>query len=658
MGIYGYKILGRKKKKITANLDRKSEKFMCQVVKKECQAGNFIVQKGLYFCFLKRIRIFRQRMKRVMRDNWGRVGIGLLLMGWILFACGTPEPKPESQLGDTARTPLQDSSYTLDRVYALAGKNEPFVWTILDSIDRREAALGDRRIVPAYEIQLARAFVASRDLNPRRAIRYLTPLLMSEELADHPERHLFALALMSNEYMVLHQTDRQLDYTLQYMELARQQGDSVRYAVAYLYLVGLYSEQENYPEADACLKRAQHILKQTTAPRSLEYLLWSREMEIDLLAVQHQYSKAIAVNRRLIDRYESLSMSQRRALDLDQDSTRNFRQAQNWVMLAGLYAHDGQMAAAAEAYRKAQQFLKQAPEVISPQMNSLTFDYLKTAGRYAEARECALRYVSQTTVGDTLNMFHVEAKRLLAEACRLTGDYRQAWMYEHQVVALTDSLHERSNQEAALELQTAYETAQRERQIQEQQFTIVRNRQIIWSLAIGVCVLMLLLWQMASSRHRIARKNRKLFDQIEQLRQAQQELERIRSLMNDTRNERIEEEKDELFERLERLMKDRKLFLQADLNRDQVAAELGTNKLYVSNALSQRTGLTFSEYLNRWRLEYAREILSDDPTIKVEAVALMCGFNSVRTFYRLFQRAYQLTPTEYRRLSKLEDAGR
>lgn len=481
---------------------------------------------------------------------------------------------------------------------------------------------------------------------------------MSEELADHPERHLFALALMSNEYMVLHQTDRQLDYTLQYMELARQQGDSVRYAVAYLYLVGLYSEQENYPEADVCLKRAQHILKQTTAPRSLEYLLWSREMEIDLLAVQHQYSKAIAVNRRLIDRYESLSMSQRRALDLDQDSTRNFRQAQNWVMLAGLYAHDGQMAAAAEAYRKAQQFLKQAPEVISPQMNSLTFDYLKTAGRYAEARECALRYVSQTTVGDTLNMFHVEAKRLLAEACRLTGDYRQAWMYEHQVVALTDSLHERSNQEAALELQTAYETAQRERQIQEQQFAIVRNRQIIWSLAIGICVLMLLLWQMASSRHRIARKNRKLFDQIEQLRQAQQELERIRSLMNDTRNERIEEEKDELFERLERLMKDRKLFLQADLNRDQVAAELGTNKLYVSNALSQRTGLTFSEYLNRWRLEYAREILSDDPTIKVEAVALMCGFNSVRTFYRLFQRAYQLTPTEYRRLSKLEDAGR
>ncbi len=581
------------------------------------------------------------------------------MAGWILFSCGTSEPKPEPQSqSEKASVPLMtDSIYTLDRVYAMAGKGDTSVWTILDSIDRRETALADRRAVPAYEIQLARAFVASRDLNPRRAMRYLTPLLRSQVLADHPERHLFALALMSNECMVLHQTDLQVDYILQYMELARQQDDTVRYAAAYLYLVGTYCEQEDYSKAAACLERAQRLLKQTEAPRSLEYLLWSREMEIDLLVEQHQYKKAIEVNRRLIEQYESLSVPQRRALDLDQDSTRNFRQAQNWVMLAGLYAHDGQMEAASEAYRTAQQFLKQAPEVISPQMNSLTFDYLKTAGRYAEARACALRYVRQTTVGDTLNMFHVEAKRLLAEACRLTGDYRQAWMYEHQVGALTDSLHERSNQEAALELQMAYETAQREQQIQEQQFTIARNRQIILSLTIGLFVLILLLWQIASSRHRIASKNRKLFDQIEQLRQAQQELERIRSVMNDTRSDRIVEEKDELFERLERLIKDRKLFLQSDLNRDQVAAELGTNKLYVSNALSQRTGLTFSEYLNRWRLEYAREVLSNDPSIKVEAVALMCGFNSVRTFYRLFQRAYQLTPTEYRRLSKLEDAG-
>ena len=81
-----------------------------------------------------------------------------------------------------------------------------------------------------------------------------------------------------------------------------------------------------------------------------------------------------------------------------------------------------------------------------------------------------------------------------------------------------------------------------------------------------------------------------------------------------------------------------------------MAAELGTNKLYLSNAISQHEGLTFSKYLNRWRLEYARQMLLTDHTSKIEAIAVMSGFNSVRTFYRLFQRYYQLTPTEFRLL--------
>ena len=595
-----------------------------------------------------------------MGGRWYQIGRKRWIVGLCcLLACESPNPKTESgSVQGTWPETSADSVYTLERVYALAGQRNASAGAILDSIDRREAAKNYAGEIPAYEIQLARAFVASRDLNPQRAIRYLTPLLASDALKADPKRYLFALALMSNECEVSHQTDRQLDYTLQYMELARQQGDSVRYASAYLYRVSAYCQQGNYREAEECLRQGQRLLKQSTDPRALGYLLWSREVEIELLTERHQYKKAIAVGRQLIDRYETLSLDQRRRLGLDRDSTLNFRLAQNQVMMAGLYAHDGQREAAAAAYQKAQRFLQEAPEVLSPQFNALTFDYLKTAGRYAEAKDCALRYLEQTNRGDTLNRFYVEAKRLLAEAYHLTGDDRQAWLYEHQVGRLVDSLQERSNQEAALELQIAYETAQRERQIQQQQFTIARNRQIIGSLSIGIGILVFLLGYIVWSWRRIARKNRKLFEQIEQLRRAQQELDRIRQLMSETRRDSVVEEKDALFERLEALMRDRQLFLRSDLNRDQVALELGTNKLYISNSLSQRTGLTFTEYVNRWRLAYAKEILSTDSTIKIEAVAVMSGFKSVRTFYRLFQQAYQLTPTEFRRLSRLESSER
>lgn len=71
------------------------------------------------------------------------------------------------------------------------------------------------------------------------------------------------------------------------------------------------------------------------------------------------------------------------------------------------------------------------------------------------------------------------------------------------------------------ELQAVYETAQQERQIQQQQLVITRNRQIIFTLSIGLIALLLVLAQIAISRHKISCKNRKLFEQIEQLSRAQ-----------------------------------------------------------------------------------------------------------------------------------------
>ena len=133
---------------------------------------------------------------------------------------------------------------------------------------------------------------------------------------------------------------------------------------------------------------------------------------------------------------------------------------------------------------------------------------------------------------------------------------------------------------------------------------ITRNRQIIFTLSIGLIALLLVLAQIAISRHKISCKNRKLFEQIEQLSRAKKELERIRMLMEENPAKQLRVSvKDKLYTRLEALMRERRLFLQPDLNREQVAAELGTNKLYLANAISEYADLTFTEYINRWRLD-------------------------------------------------------
>ena len=51
---------------------------------------------------------------------------------------------------------------------------------------------------------------------------------------------------------------------------------------------------------------------------------------------QKQYDKAIAIAKKMIIRYRMLTLEQRKQMRLDQDSSMNFRQAQNWMTLAGL----------------------------------------------------------------------------------------------------------------------------------------------------------------------------------------------------------------------------------------------------------------------------------------------------------------------------------
>lgn len=75
------------------------------------------------------------------------------------------------------------------------------------------------------------------------------------------------------------------------------------------------------------------------------------------------------------------------------------------------------------------------------------------------------------------------------------------------------------------------------------------------------------------------------------------------------------------------------------------------NEKYLGRLFKKNTGLSFSEYINKKRLEKAAEMLigTDRPIIEI---ALDCGFNNVTYFYRLFKRKYDLSPAFYRKVRK------
>lgn len=86
---------------------------------------------------------------------------------------------------------------------------------------------------------------------------------------------------------------------------------------------------------------------------------------------------------------------------------------------------------------------------------------------------------------------------------------------------------------------------------------------------------------------------------------------------------------------------------QFGINRKIVAAELGLNQDYLNALFHQFTGLSFTEYTIKIKLEKAKDILPDK-SLSIAQVSKLCGFNSNTCFGRQFKKYYGMTPMVYR----------
>jgi len=80
---------------------------------------------------------------------------------------------------------------------------------------------------------------------------------------------------------------------------------------------------------------------------------------------------------------------------------------------------------------------------------------------------------------------------------------------------------------------------------------------------------------------------------------------------------------------------------------DQMAKVLNVSTFYFCKMFKKATGLTFTSYLSRTRIERAKNLLLN-PNIRVSEVAYDCGFISLTHFNRIFKRVTGKSPTDYR----------
>lgn len=80
---------------------------------------------------------------------------------------------------------------------------------------------------------------------------------------------------------------------------------------------------------------------------------------------------------------------------------------------------------------------------------------------------------------------------------------------------------------------------------------------------------------------------------------------------------------------------------------EQMAYELGVSKYVLSRLFSKTFHCNFASYVNGVRLNYARSML-DGTNKPITTICYDSGFESQRTFNRVFKDRFRLTPREYR----------
>lgn len=108
----------------------------------------------------------------------------------------------------------------------------------------------------------------------------------------------------------------------------------------------------------------------------------------------------------------------------------------------------------------------------------------------------------------------------------------------------------------------------------------------------------------------------------------------------------------DLPERLTRLlvyMTDEKPYLDADLSLTDLARQLHTNSVVLSQVINAGAGQNFNDFVNRYRVDEFKQQVRNPANAHLSflGLALDCGFNSKATFNRAFKKFTGFSPKEF-----------
>ena len=284
--------------------------------------------------------------------------------------------------------------------------------------------------------------------------------------------------------------------------------------------------------------------------------------------------------------------------------------------------------------------------------------YLNDRGEYARAIP-VLRQGIELSERSNNAVHRYKLYLRISEAETALGRYREALDYFKSYHSQADSIFNVERERSINELRVRYDAERQENMLRKSEIDLIRQQRrfqlllLLLLFAVGISTVVYILY----------RRKDKMYKQI--VRQQYEFLKKEKKAAQPAmpppgptspRTEKPSPDRDdhavrdaELFARIEYLMQTEGVYRQNDLTIERLAERLDTNRTYISRAINQQAGKTFSSYVNSYRIDEAVRRLSDvDDDTPLKALAQTLGYNHLQTFYTSFQSAIGMPPSKYR----------
>lgn len=92
-----------------------------------------------------------------------------------------------------------------------------------------------------------------------------------------------------------------------------------------------------------------------------------------------------------------------------------------------------------------------------------------------------------------------------------------------------------------------------------------------------------------------------------------------------------------------------KPYLNDDLRLTDLQRVFPISRSYLSQLFNKELGMSFSDYVNQFRVEESKRLMDAEPLASIQDIAERSGFHSISTFRRAFTKQTGIVPSEYKR---------